>query len=68
MPFLVDMVDSVFFPSSRFRGFSFGIADDAVADAFPFVCREAEGVEDFLSYGRRHLVFSPMDPAAAKSQ
>ena len=45
----VDMVDPIFFPGSRFRGFSFGIADDAVADAFPFVCREADLFEDFLS-------------------
>mgnify|MGYP000231821488 CR=1 FL=1 len=48
---LVDVVDPVFFTSSGFRRFSFGIADDAVADAFPFVCREADFVEDFLSYG-----------------
>ena len=34
---LVDVVDPVFFTSSGFRRFSFGIADDAVADAFPFV-------------------------------
>lgn len=45
----VNMVDPIFFPGSRFRGFSFGIADGAVADAFPFVCREAYFFEDFLS-------------------
>lgn len=65
---LVDVVDPVFFTSSGFRRFSFGIADDAVADAFPFVCREADFVEDFLSYGLFQFFFSPVDPAAAKAQ
>lgn len=45
----VDMVDPIFFPGSRFRCLSFGIADDAVADAFPFVCRKADFIEDLLS-------------------
>ena len=48
---LVDVVDPVFFTSSGFRRFSFGIADDAVADAFPFVCREADLSKIFFPTG-----------------
>ena len=51
----VNMVDPIFFPGSRFRGFSFGIADDAVADAFPFVCRETDFFEGLIAIPIRTL-------------